>query len=81
MGSTLITLVIAIIFSLLPLILGIKKKKIFLAVLGFVATIVISTSMHVFLSVVMAIIFTWLILQEDQEVDKLKEEQEDKLKK
>lgn len=68
-----IPLIIAFIFSISPLFFGIKKNKYFLAILGFVATILISTSMHVTISIVIAAIFTWLILKEDPESDKNKE--------
>lgn len=65
-----IHLIIAIIFSLSPLFFGIKKNKHFLAILGFIATIMISTAMHVAIAVLIAAIFTWLILKEDPASDK-----------
>lgn len=73
MSFDLLPLLIAFIFSLSPLLFGIKKKRYFLAILGFVATIIISTSMHILISLVMALVFTWLVLKEDPERENTKD--------
>ena len=55
-------IVLGILLGLIPLILGIKKKKRQYAIFGFIASIVCGAIMPL-LSIIVVAVFTWLILR------------------
>lgn len=65
MEFQLIPLIIAFLLSLSPLLLGMKKKKYVLAIIGCFSTVLVSGAMHILVSVLFAGLFTWLILKEE----------------
>jgi LytS/YehU family sensor histidine kinase len=61
-GVVIGSLLAGVIFGLIPLILGLRKKKKTLAISGFVACIVGSLILGLFLSIPICIVFVILIL-------------------
>lgn len=64
-----ISLILALIFGLIPLFIGMKKKKMFYAVVGCLSTVLISGTMHIGVSIGVSLLFIWLILKVEQDSD------------
>ena len=68
--------VIGILLGLIPLILGLKKKKRQYAIFGFIASVVCGAIMPL-LSVIVVAVFTWLILRKTTSEQNLSENSSD----
>lgn len=74
----LLPFLIGLISGVVPLVLGFKKKKIFLGVLALITSIVVGTAMSLIYSTLLVIVFVVLILMEQKEETPEKEpEKED----
>lgn len=71
----LIPFLIALISGVVPLVLGVKKKKVFLGVLALITSIVVGTAMSLIYSTILVIVFVVLILMEQETPDKPEKEQ------
>lgn len=68
--------VIGVLLGLIPLILGIRKKKRQYAVFGFIASIICGAIMPI-LSIIVVAVFTWLILRKTAPEHNLSEDVSD----
>lgn len=71
----LLPFLIGLVSGIVPLVLGIKKKKVFLGVLALITSIVVGTAMSLIYSTLLVIVFVVLILMEQKEETPEKEQE------